>query len=696
MYPSPGRRLLPRVLTPLLGADPIGTRAARSLGLPSSMTLGDLNAEVWQGRSADQMRPLADEIVRLLNQGIPSALADVPLFTHRPAIDDLELSVRTRNALRYGGLIESGRLRPTTLGTVRGLVNFGSRSLLDLLTALEADEPRPSGESQPLDESATPSRAVRVAALALARKRWAALITAEDPRVGSSLVALDPFAKTAREAGEALGDARYTPSQAKRTAAAIRDFTDQVDALRRLTLEVELEQVVDALTERASAKAAILARTGLGGAEPMTLEVAGKVIGVTRERVRQIEKRFRERVDNCDGIWTPVLDRALQIAADLVPATPPVLEAALLKAGLIGGSFSIVALVAAAEIFDKDLPFTERDETLAPLGDWAPSSVIRTTTRRLVEHWGATTVADVEMRLTDDGLQVEPRLLLITIEALAGFSWLDEERGWFWVRGTRNRLLNQVRKIMSVAGSIDLADLRAGVGRHHRMKGFRPPRDVLATLCVDSGDYDRDGDRISGHPDLADWRDVLGGNERKLVQALFDYGPVMRRDDLERVVVAERGLNRSSFYIYLTYAPMIERYAPGVFGLRGAAVTAAEVDAMIPQRVRHQVLQDHGWTDDGRLWAAFRISPAAEATGILGAPAAVRAVTTGSYELYAEDERPVGTLVIEQNIWGLSPFFRLRGVEAGDMVVITLSLPDRRATIAVGGEELLLRYQGGE
>lgn len=696
MYPSPGRRLFPRSLTPLLGAHPVGTGVARSLGLSSGATLGDLNAAVWQGRSTEQVRRLATEIVQVLNQGIPAELAQVPIFAHRPRVDDLDLSVRTRNALRYGGLVESGRLRPTTVGTVWSLKNFGAVSLLDLLTALEAEEPRHSNESRVLDESATPSRAVRVAASALAKRRWAGSVTAGDPRVGSHLVALDPFATTARSAGEALAEANYTPSQAKRTAAVIRGFTDQVDALRKLTLETELDQIVDALTERASNKTAILARTGLGGAEPLTLEATGQIIGVTRERVRQLERKFKERVDKCDMIWTPVLDRALQKAAELVPASPSALEAGLSSAGLIAGSFSIASLTAAAEIFDKDIPFKHLDGTLAPLGDWAPSSAVRTTTRRQVEHWGATTVDDVEVRLKENGFEVEPRLLRITIEALEGFAWLDEERGWFWVRGTRNRLLNQVRKIMSVAGSIELAELRAGVGRYHRMKGFRPPREVLATLCVDSGDFYRDGDRICGGPDLADWRDVLGSNERKLVQALFDYGPVMRRDDLERIVVAERGLNRSSFYVYLTYSPMLERYAPGVFGLRGAPVTAAEVDAMIPQRVQHQVLQDHGWTNDGRLWAAFRISPAAEATGILGAPAAVRSVTGGSYELYAEDEQPVGTLVIEQNMWGLSPFFRRWGVEAGDFVVIALDITNRQATIAVGTEELLLRYQSGE
>jgi hypothetical protein len=367
-----------------------------------------------------------------------------------------------------------------------------------------------------------------------------------------------------------------------------------------------------------------------------------------------------------------------------------------MDAGLTNAPFSAGSLVSAAKVFNKTLPFSEMDGNLVPPGHWARASVVRATACRLVQHWGATTIADVEIGLAEHGFEVEPRMVLDAIESVKGFRWLDHNRGWFWVRSTRNRLLNQVRKIMSVAGSIELGELRAGVGRHHRMQGFRPPKEVLAALCVQTEDYHRQGNRIVGNPNLDDWRDVLGTNERLLAQTLFDYGPVMRREDLERIVVTERGLNRSSFYVYLSDSPIMERYAPGVFGLRGSPVTAGEIEAMIPPRVRHQVLQDHGWTDDGRLWVAFRISPAAEATGILGTPAAVRSVARGSFELFAEDQRPVGTLVIEDAMWGLSPFFRRWGVEEGDFVVLAIELSMRKATIGVGGEELLLRYQQGE
>jgi len=49
-------------------------------------------------------------------------------------------------------------------------------------------------------------------------------------------------------------------------------------------------------------------------------------------------------------------------------------------------------------------------------------------------------------------------------------------------------------------------------------------------------------------------------------------------------------------------------------------------------------------------------------SGVLGTPAALIDVAGGAFELFAEDRRPVGTLVIEDKMWGLSPFFRRSGV----------------------------------
>lgn len=177
------------------------------------------------------------------------------------------------------------------------------------------------------------------------------------------------------------------------------------------------------------------------------------------------------------------------------------------------------------------------------------------------------------------------------------------------------------------------------------------------------------------------------------MEILFDHGLLMRGDELERLAVDDRGLNRNSFYSYLGYSPVLERYAPGVWGLRGAPATAAKVDVLIPPRIRRKVLQDHGWTPEGRLWIAYRLSPAAARSGVLGVPAVLQTVLRGQFELIAEDGQPVGTLVAEEHLWGLSPFFRSWRVEAGDMLVISVDLGAREALVEVGDDELLLHCQ---
>jgi hypothetical protein len=702
VYPVPGKPLVPLPLQPVLAEEPIPGEVLKRYGLPPDSRVAQLD-EMLDGRlSPEQLEELASVVKEAAQQRRFDLMAlDAPLFEDRPIIDALDLIPRTRNNLIRGGLVDGGRLRPTTIGTAARIKGFGVGALLDVLTAVTAGgpgRPAPPAKAASTGEDRRSSKAVIAVAVQLERKRWADAITNDDPRLARAMTELHPTAGTPREAAELLAEGSYTPGEAKRTVNAIRRFIADADALRRLPVDQELEQILIALTPLENARTAMLARTGLGGEPPVTLDVAAGLIGVTRERVRQMERKLHERIGLRSGIWTPALDRTLLRVSELLPTSAAELEKQLAAEGLTARPVSVPSLLAAAQLFGRELAFSYHREfgTLSRAGEWAPASSIAGSARRLVEHWGATTTTDVEAAVEEAGGDVDPDLLVVVLESLPGFSWLEQERGWFWLPSGRNRLLNQVEKIVSVAGSIELGELRAGVGRHHRMKGFRPPREVLAELCVQSGLYRRDGERIVGGPDLPDWSAVLGGIERTLVELLFDHGPVMRREDLERLAVGERGVNRSSFYVYLTYSPVLERYAPGVTGLRGASVSAAEVEALIPQRVRHQVLQDHGWTEDRQVWVAFRISPAAEATGVLGTPAALRNVAQGSYELHDDDGRPVGTLVVEQSMWGLSPFFRRWGVEAGDYVVLQLNLTERRALILAGDQELLVRYQQAE
>jgi hypothetical protein len=478
----------------------------------------------------------------------------------------------------------------------------------------------------------------------------------------------------------------------------INELIKQADELRYLPATTEIDQVVDALVKSERNAEAVKLRLGLTGQPAMTLQAVADRMGVTRERIRQIEARFRRELRIRRRPWTPALNRALRTLRDAAPIAWAEADELLRQERLIDDRSGVRAVVDAARLFGLRVPFDVSDGVIFPRGSAEAATATPPMARRLVSHWGATTVEELRAVLAEQQRgEIDSDTARQVLAVVPGRAWLDETQDWFWIKGTsRNRLLNQIEKIMSVAGSIDIGDLRNGVGRHHRMKGFRPPREVLARLCVDSGLYRREGDRIIGGADLPDWREALGGNEAALTEILFDHGPAMRRDELERRAVDEGGMNRSSFYVYLSYSPILERFAPGVYGLRGAPVSAATIKALIPQQTRQQVLQDHGWTSEGQVWIAYRVSPAGATSGVLGVPANLDDLLRGSYRLLAEDTRNVGTLVVDDNIWGVSPFYRRWGVEAGDYLVVQFDLAEKSAVLTAGEEEILLRFQEAE
>jgi hypothetical protein len=78
-------------------------------------------------------------------------------------------------------------------------------------------------------------------------------------------------------------------------------------------------------------------------------------------------------------------------------------------------------------------------------------------------------------------------------------------------------------------------------------------------------------------------------------------------------------------------------------------------------------------------------------------PAALEDFVRGTYLLSSDDDRPIGTLVAKGNrMWGVGPYYRRWGVEAGDHVVVTIDINKHQAEVVSGGEEVLLRFQEGE
>jgi hypothetical protein len=174
---------------------------------------------------------------------------------------------------------------------------------------------------------------------------------------------------------------------------------------------------------------------------------------------------------------------------------------------------------------------------------------------------------------------------------------------------------------------------------------------------------------------------------------LKEHGPVMSRVKFEEMCL-DLGMNENTFFQYLTYSPIITKYAFGVYGLRGATIQPGIVESLKTKREPKKVLVDFGWTSDGKIWLGHQISRGMFEGGVFSVPAAMQKFLKGDFTFKVADGVYLGKLnVKDSSAWSLRPFFERRGGEPGDYLVITFDLSTRQAKAFVGDKDLLDDFQ---
>lgn len=176
----------------------------------------------------------------------------------------------------------------------------------------------------------------------------------------------------------------------------------------------------------------------------------------------------------------------------------------------------------------------------------------------------------------------------------------------------------------------------------------------------------------------------------KLILLLIEHGPVIGRKRLQEIAV-NSGIGLPSLWRVLSFCPTIARYATGVYGLVGANVSPDLIRSIQESEPRIEGgRQDHGWTPDGKVWLAYRLSDGAADTGVISMPSALSEILNGDYSLKADGLSHVGKLTVKgSSAWGLNPLFRRLSAEATDTILLTLCPKTRVAILRVGDESLL-------
>ena len=458
-----------------------------------------------------------------------------PAGLDRSILPNLRLAVRTQNALVLAGLNEGDD--PLTVQDVLRLQNFGQTSLRDLLFRLEAflNQCVRSGATnsdQPvhqLEQTSPRPRATLRSRVEQPFSPWeraggllAPLLAAGEELYGtrSLLSALHP--DLVRLASKMGISADLESVQAQ----------DLIDGTRGLAA-VASDRLTLVLQDTTVAERAILEHRLLGS-PPKTLEDIGLMVGVTRERIRQVQKKFEWKVRNALG-------KELEVLASVAKE----------RLGSLAAESDVRNSI--EEILPSNLPWAKRlfRETLvAEMGYSHEDGVFfDSNVAKLVEHIGSVAKA----RSDDVGLVEEEQLIAeVPGEWRQSWPWLRDRCSLHRICGLLGIRTSTKAKAKAALISIGRPATREEIGRICELDETR----VGATLSNISSVVRASKDQWG----LRDWvDDEYDGIVGEIIQRIEEDGGATTTERLLNELPTKFGVNPMSVRAYMQTSKFVIR-----------------------------------------------------------------------------------------------------------------------------------------
>lgn len=452
-------------------------------------------------------------------------------------------------------------------------------------------------------------------------------------------------------------------------------------------VEDELYRVLTGIETGRNAE--ILARRfGWLGEAPRTLDSVGQEFAMTRERVRQIEKRAVDRL--AKRVWkVPRLEASIQMLRDNVPAPASLLMTQLAERGLSRSEFCLEGLKQAATLFRLPWPFefaTEDDDPiLVPVGWKKLYRRAKFTVRKRTSDQGCVSIQRLvsELRMTD--LQV-PGLRHV-LRAEAGFKWLDDSEEWIFASdASRNRLSNLCAKVLGVSGQIHITELRHAVSKSRRL-AMCPPKRVLTHFIESTGLGSVSDSVVRVRPGKGESPSPESG-EGMMLRVLEAHGPAMDGEEFAEACVMA-GVNATTFYVYRAVSPVITALGKNVYCRVGAEIPAGTVEEIIGRRKTTARMSDSGWTPGGQLWYGFELTRQVITGGGIRLTTFVSELVQGDWNVSLPDGTPFGSVTCRESfLWSLRKTFDFLGAEPKDVALLEFDVKRRNLRVRVGGHGL--------
>jgi len=381
------------------------------------------------------------------------------------------------------------------------------------------------------------------------------------------------------------------------SSAALSSLQSSLDAAIREREEIASLPLEDALRLQLThllkdqselRRETLFRRWGLHGAGVLTLEGCGDLLGITRERVRQLEARTLERASALTAPQAELLVGQLRRALPIAVAE---LDEVALSTGLVGKRHTASSLKACLELAGIEWPFVVKDETLfdqESLSEYLDFVSVTRSVTSAVRPFGLATRLQISDKISATGSKVDVR------EALTFLNAHDLGANWWFIptaNPSRTHPLTKVlQKLIVVSGErVAPNDFAEAVGRrvdfYNKSNGADlelPTAEVLISACrqLDEIEVVDTGVELTFDARISDPTEILSEIEWALVDIVNEQpGSIVDRPTL--ISEAEvRGLNLDTVSVYSTYGPILKRVARSVWGLRGVPVDQQELAAL--------------------------------------------------------------------------------------------------------------------
>ena len=405
----------------------------------------------------------------------------------------------------------------------------------------------------------------------------------------------------------------------------------------------------------------MLHRYGAMGEHLASLQAAGDAYGVTRQYAMIISDQVTARIEE-EGLPRHLFDHIRDLATPHLPATVDQLNEKLRPH--LGPMLSIEGVERFAHDFlsctivhfdkTRGLQANTRLATGGGGDDASLVRVVREVSLAMIRSVGAAHVYFVAGASSEKvGRGVTPGEVIKCASMIAGFEWLIEIDGWFWLgHANESRVKTCAMKVLHVADrNVDVEEIAGALARAFKV-GNRPevarPYLIAAPIAVLTEVLSRlpgvetiqfKKFRIGERVGDALNSELLSETEAKVVELMRAHGSVVTRSQLTSQLVDIGLVGAPSLHQVLSSSPVVKALDFGYWTLVGTTLTTRPELKPLPSPMSREGVAQGAValpSDDGEGWLRFEVNVPVSAFRVRGAkwvlPVNLAAVlTTGAY-----------------------------------------------------------------